>query len=56
MRDKPPTKEDIFFGKLEEIGSKSLKLGSKLATKHEPNAMKLLDAFSKWLDKKLMAT
>jgi len=41
---------------LEDIGAKSLKLGSNLAKKAAPKAEKLMVKLSAWLDKKLDQT
>jgi len=40
---------------LEEVGSKTLQLLEKRYLENEPKAIKLLEAFSNWLDKKLQA-
>ena len=39
--------------KLEDIGSKTERLISKKAREYEPKILKLMDAFSSWLDTKL---
>jgi len=48
MNDEPDLSE-----KLEQVGSKSLKLIEKKYQNIEPKALKLIEAFSNWLDKKL---
>ena len=47
------SKEDELVEKLEAIGSKTVKVIEKTYIKNEPKLFKLLDAFEKWLDKKL---
>ena len=49
------TQEQIFFGKLEDIASKSLTYGTQVAKRNEPKVFKLMDAFIGWLDKKSKA-
>jgi len=47
------TDHDVAL-EIEQLGSKVLQLLAKKAEKKKPAAVKLLTAFGKWLDKKLM--
>jgi len=48
-------KDKDISEQLEEVGSKTLQLLEKKYIENEPKAIKLLEAFSNWLDKKLQA-
>ncbi len=50
------TQDEDIVDKLEEIGSKSIKLIEQIFTNNSPKINKLLSAFGNWLDSKLEPT